>query len=271
MKIGFQLSSLKKHIQTPQDVLETFKKLRAIGYKYLQIQWIGGAVPAESVKESLDKTGLINTGTQDDFDDVAEHTEQIVERNKLWGGKYVNIGISIGNDSPIRTLADTADRLNVMSWQLSAYGLVLAVHPLFPTHVEVSGKGTSPLDLLWPMLDERIQLQPDFYHIVRAGAYPIGLIEKYQGRIDQVHFKDFKIIDHSIDPTQLNGFDPTKLDNFPVTPVGQGIIPYRMIAETCVSNGVKYCFAEQEAWDRDPFECMKESFDFLVSLGLETE
>jgi hypothetical protein len=38
MKIGIQISSVKKYLQTPADVLESFKKCAEIGYNmFLQI------------------------------------------------------------------------------------------------------------------------------------------------------------------------------------------------------------------------------------------
>jgi sugar phosphate isomerase/epimerase len=69
--------------------------------------------------------------------------------------------------------------------------------------------------------------------------------------------------------TQSNNFNVLQQGAFPLTPVGQGVVPYKEIIEACIKQGVKYCWAEQEAWDKGPFECMKESFDFMRSCGLE--
>ena len=75
MKFGLQMSSLNQFIQTPQDVHETFKKVKAIGYNNVQLQWLGGlsgGMTPKSVKESLDETGLTCIGTQDIMFDYPE-------------------------------------------------------------------------------------------------------------------------------------------------------------------------------------------------------
>ena len=85
MKFGLQMSSLTKFLRTPQDISETFKKVKEIGYNYVQLQWLGGDgkdVPIESVKESLDKSGLICVGIMDD--DYLSSLDKIISKNILW-------------------------------------------------------------------------------------------------------------------------------------------------------------------------------------------
>ena len=98
MKFGLQMSSLKKFLQTPQDVLETFQKVKSIGYNYVQIEWINENVSAESIKESLVQTELICVGTQDSFNDVFKNTDKFIERNLLWQAKYMCGAVNIPSD-----------------------------------------------------------------------------------------------------------------------------------------------------------------------------
>ena len=250
MKIGLQVSSLKKYLETPEDVLETFKKVKAIGYNRIQIEFMGEAVSVESVKESLDKSGLVCVGTQDMmFDNLYENINTIIKRNILWQAKYASASVIVPSEET--EIAELAEKLNDASRKLNENGMILEMHPLFASYVIVNN--AVPLDMLWERIDDKILLQPDFAHVIRGEANPINLIEKYAGRIDEIHCKDY----------HMEG------DNFILTPIGQGIIPYKEIVESCKKHGVKYCWAEQEAWDKDAFECMKESFDFLVSCGLE--
>ena len=255
MKVGLQVSSLKMFLQTPQGVLETFKKIKAIGYNYIQIQWINDDVPMESIKESLDAAGLICTGAQESFANVFDYTETFIEKNKLWQGKYICASLTVPSAKP--ELLEAAERLNTISKKLNEKELILEIHPLFGSYIKTGGNdtGAMPLDTLWEHLDGGILLQPDFYHVVSGKADPVGIIEKYGGRIDEVHFKDFRIPENNPGAAK-------------VTPVGQGIIPWKEIAESCIKHGVKYCFAEQESWDKDAFECMKDSWDYLTGIGL---
>jgi len=271
MKIGFQLSSLKKFIQTPDGVLDTFQKLRAIGYKWLQIQWVGEKVPHESVRDSLDKSGLICTGTMDAYEEIAADIDGIITRNKLWRGEYACASVGVTGDTDADAIKKLAAGLNNMAEKFSAAGMKFEIHPLFAAYA-AGPDGTTPLERLWPLLDKRVLLQTDFYHIVRGGADPAGVVEKYSGRIAEAHFKDFKSLDPSLDMRQSHSFDPLVQGKFPVTPVGKGIVPWPEIIRACLKLGVKYCFAEQEAWDEgeEPFGLMRESFEYLISQGLDS-
>jgi sugar phosphate isomerase/epimerase len=239
-----------------------------MGYNYVQIQWIGEDVPIESIKESLDSSGLICTGTQDSFDDVFQNTDAIIERNSLWYAKYVCGAVHIPLMKNERDISALASRLNTVSRKLNEKDMLLEIHPLFPTFTAT--ENVLPLDIVWEHLDNAILLQPDFYHVVRGKADPADIVRKYRGRIDEVHFKDFRVPDSSLDTTQINDFDVLKQGVFPLTPLGQGVIPWKEIIDACVEQNVKYCFVEQEAWDKDPFECMKESFDYLAGMGLDS-
>ena len=263
MKFGLQMSSLNQFIQTPQDILKTFKKVKAIGYNYVQLQWLNGlsnSISAESVRESLEKSGLICVGTQDimfdypevkayypEVKDIYNNIDEIISRNILWQAKYVSGGM-MPLPQQENEISEMATQLNAVSKKMNDNGLIFDIHLTFTAYA-TNGNST-PLEMLWEHLNDSVLLQPDFYHVVRGKANPIALIEKYSSRIAHAHFKDFKTFDN-------------------LTPVGQGVVPYKEIIEACIKHGVKYCWAEQEVWDKDPFECMKESFDFLVNMGLD--
>jgi len=268
MKIGLQLSSLKEFMQTPSDVLETFRKVKSIGYSYVQVQWVGEDISNEEIKQCLNSAGLICVSTQDSLDDVFCHMDAIIERNKLWQSKYACVAAYVGAEQEESAIVETAKKLNTVSKKLNDNEMVLELHPLFPSYVATDG--IMPLDKIWKHLDNSILLQPDFYHVVRGKANPVGLVNKYAGRIAGTHFKDFKTTDSNLDSTQINGFDVMKQGAFPLTPLGKGIIPWQEIVEACAMHGVKYCYVEQEAWDSDPFECLAESFNYLVSMGLDS-
>jgi len=263
MKVGLQISSLREHIQTPQDVHETFKKVKSTGYNYVQIQFIGNNVSANDVKKSLDESGLICVGTQDDIGAFQHHTiDKIIGRNLLWQAKYVCAAIAVPQNS--EWIRQWAEVLNSLSKQIRDCGLIFEIHPLFPSLVPI--KNITPLDMLLERLDDDILIQPDFFHIFMSETDPVSFVEKYHGKIFEAHFKDCKIIDGGLDMIPSHNFDVLKY--FPLTPIGQGVIPWKKIVESCKNHGVEYCWAEQEEWEKDAFECMKESLDYLTALGL---
>ena len=38
-----------------------------------------------------------------------------------------------------------------------------------------------------------------------------------------------------------------------------------LIFEATIETGVKYAFAEQETFQSEPFQCLKDSYDYLVA------
>jgi len=85
---------------------------------------------------------------------------------------------------------------------------------------------------------------------MKAGYNPADWIKKLKGRIPLIHFKDMAI---------------NKDGNEILVPVGQGILNWDDIFSACIETGIEYCFAEQEQWQKDPFECLKESYDFITN------
>ena len=265
MKLGLQVSSLREHLKSPQDVRETFRKIKLIGYNYVQMQYIGGKVSAESVKESLDEAGLVCVSTQDDFNAFSRaNIDKITARNLLWRAKYVCASVNVQQDSEI--LDNKSKYINALSRRFRKNGLIFEIHPLFPSLISVDD--ISPLDMLLERLDDDILIQADFFHVFMSKTDGIDFIEKYGGRIIEAHFKDCKVRGNGLDMLPSRNFDV--LEHFPLTPAGQGVMDWERIIEACKKRGVKYCWAEQEEWEKDAFECMKESFDYLVSRGLET-
>ena len=222
----------------------------------------------ESVKESLDESGLVCVGTQDDISEFRRaNIDKIMARNLLWQGNHVCAAIAIPQDR--EWIQQWSLYLNAISKKFRKNGLVFEIHPLFPSLAvsSVSTDNITLLDMLLKQLDDDILIQPDFFHIFMSKTDPVNFIEKYRSRIFEAHFKDCRILEGGLDMIPSSSFDALKY--FPLTPVGQGVIPWKTIIEACIKHGVEYCWAEQEEWDKDAFECMKESFDYLAGCGLE--
>ena len=84
----------------------------------------------------------------------------------------------------------------------------------------------------------------DLYHLNRNCHDMPSFIRRYAGRICMVHFKD--------------GIGKT------LVPAGQGETRWDGVVRACLNAGVPYAFAEQETWDRDPYECLKEAMDWVA-------
>jgi len=247
-KLGIQISSVRKYLQTPEDVLESFRKVSKIGYKTIQIQWISPSVPVSFIDDALKETQLDCIGTQDYYDEVIGNLDEIIKMNNLWDGKYICVsGIPERYHSYEGCMSFTAE-LDQVTKRLASSGKILTFHPRCQDFMQFNGHNS--VELLLENTSNDFQIVLDVYHIINAGLNPIDWVHKFKGRMDIIHFKD-KII--------------TSEGKEVLVPVGQGSTSWKDIFRACEQTGIKYAFAEQESWLKDPFECLEDSYKFITS------
>lgn len=113
----------------------------------------------------------------------------------------------------------------------------------------------------------------DTHWIQRGGENPVAFIKKYAGSVRLLHLKDYRIANVQM-PDMSKGFDQKAFTNaFFTQPVqfaelGQGNLPLKDCIEAGLEGGAEYFLIEQDdSYGRDPFDCLKDSRDHLISLG----
>lgn len=247
MKIGVQISSVRQYLGDERNVKKSFSKVKKIGYNEIQIQWISPDVSSEYIKSVLDETQMNCIGTQDYYDEVAPKLDDIIKMNVLWGGQYICVSRIPDRYRSLDGCMSLASEINKLLERTENSGKTLAFHPIHSDFDKYDGKIL--FEVLLENCSDKLQIVLDVYHVMKAGYDPADWIKKLQGRIPLIHFKDMVI----------------RRDNEILVPVGQGILNWDNIFSACIETGVKYCFAEQEQWQKDPFECLSESYDFIVN------
>ncbi len=128
----------------------------------------------------------------------------------------------------------------------------MCFHPRASDVIQFAGQNS--LEILLENTCAAFQFVLDVYHLVKAGLDPVEWIGRVKGRGDLIHCKDMR---SAPDGREV------------LMPVGQGRIAWEPVFRACEEAGVKYAFAEQESWQKDPFECLKESYEFMVQRGIE--
>ena len=116
----------------------------------------------------------------------------------------------------------------------------------------------------------------DTHWIHRGGENPISFIKKYAGSVRLLHLKDYRIAEVKM-PDMSGGFDMKAFAqaffNDPVqfAELGQGNLPLKECIEAGLESGAEYFLIEQDdSYGRDPFDCLRDSRDHLISLGYES-
>ncbi len=253
-KIAAQMYTIRDFCKTPEDIYESLKKVKKIGYDAVQVSGIG-PIEHQELKDMVDEVGLTICATHISFDKLVEDPDSIINQHKVWDCKYVGVGgmpakyrvneegfVSFAKDASksARILADNGLQFiyHNHSFEYQRFGDVIGM--------EVLLQESDP---------EVFQFEIDTYWVQHGGADPIQWINKVKGRMDVVHFKDMAL-DASEGQTQI------------MAEVGEGNLNWKGITEACANNGVKWAAVEQDICQRDPFESLAISRRNLKKMGL---
>lgn len=255
MEISAQLYTVRDYTQTADDLKETFKKLKKIGYESVQLSAMGPIKP-EIIKELADENGLGICGTHTPFDRVVNETEAVINEHKIYGTKNIGIGgltheIWQAERSELKDFVDECKKqLTPAIKKISDAGMKFAYHNHAIDFQHII-PGVTLLDyLIDGFSSDSVGLVMDFYWSQLGGLSYTEVFEKYSDRLDIVHFKDLL---------------PVK--NTPmIAAVGDGNINYKKIYEECKKYGVKYIAVEQDdCYGENPFDCLERSYNTIKS------
>lgn len=249
--IAVQLYTLRDFTKTPEDLKNTFRRVKSMGYNAVQVSGIGPMDP-QIVKDAADNEDLTICATHIGFDRLQSDLNNVISQHKLWNCRYVGIG-----SMPESYRADR-EGYQRFAREASEYGRLLAKEGLtliYHNHnfeFRKYGKETG-MDLLLEESDPAaLQFELDTYWVQSGGADPIQWIKKVKGRMEVVHFKDMALNDQN---QQI------------MAEVGEGNLNWKDIISACREIGTIWCAVEQDICQRDPFESLKISRDNLAAMG----
>ena len=240
MKTGIQVSSFKPVLMNDEQVTYAFEQMQAMGCEYVQLQWIDRAVSIDHIARCLTKTGIQSVSVQDFYEVIRQDPEYYIQLNHQTGGTWMCISRIPERLKSRAGLAEFVNELRAFQKELDAWGQKLCFHPVSADFAPI--EGIDPVQWLLEAMPE-LAIASDLYHLNRCRDM-IPWLKNYPGRVCMVHFKD-------------------ENEQGDLVPPGQGIVPWAGVADTCRQIGVQYAFAEQERWEGDPFQRLKEGFDWV--------
>ena len=240
MNIGIQVSSLKPLLLTEKQVQQAFRKMKALGCNVVQLQWIDPSISIDSITQALHDNGIDSVSVQDFYESVFQSFEYYAQLNSATGGTWLCVSRIPDRLKSLDGLNIYIEELREMQKKLDSLGQKLCFHPVSADFTAVPGMNA--VEYLLKHMPE-LTLCLDLYHLNRNCSDMPALIRRWGSRICMVHFKD------AIGDT--------------LVPAGQGDTDWTGVVEACLEVGVPYAFVEQERWDRDPYECLKEALDWL--------
>jgi sugar phosphate isomerase/epimerase len=259
-KAAVQMYTLRDETKTEAEFADSLKKISDIGYEAVQLSAVGcmngddPEVDATQGRKMLDDHGLKCIATHRDWDDLENETQREVDFHQTLGCTYTAIG---GIPGPYREkgaegfrefVKDSAEPIA----RLKEAGITWGYHNHAHEFVRYAAGPKTWYDIFIDEGGPDFTLELDTYWAVHAGADPIAIFDRCHGRVPVIHVKDKEVV-----------------NNEPImSPVGEGNLNWDGIIDSCKRAGVEWYAVEQDRCYRDAFDCLKSSFEFLVSKGV---
>ena len=246
MKLGAQLFSLRTACETPEDLFNTMKRVKAMGYEVAQASGIC-QIDAELLRSYIEESGLPVTCTHRSFDEIVNHTQESIKWHKTIGSPIIGIGsMPVEFHKSYEGLKKFKEIMAEPVKMIRDAGLSFTYH----NHAFEFESWDGVLPYSYLIEETEFDFIHDVYWSTFAGADPVKYIKLFAetGRMTDVHFKDMK--------TAPAG---------PICACGDGVIDFAPLADLCYTLGIKNVLVEQDnapSFD-DPFEQMERSFKHL--------
>lgn len=251
--VGLQLYTLRKEIV--KDVRSTIGKVADIGFREVETYGYSKAngfwgLDIKEFKKLLESNGLKSPSGHYDFgsyfsdgkDDILKTN---IEAAQGIGQRYLTVPhLNALLRSSLDNYKKIAERINNASLLAKKAGLEMAYHNHDFEFKDFNGK--CGYDILLSETDpSTLKFELDLYWAVKAGKNPVTMFSQNPGRFIMWHVKDMDKKDKSF------------------TEVGTGVINYKEIFANAELSGMKHYFVEQDIIKIDPFDSIKQSYQYL--------
>lgn len=254
MKAGLNLYSLRKSIETEENFLATAKKLKEMGYSYLQFS--GAPFNAEMIRRVSEETELPVYLTHVPKDRILDDTDKLMEEHDIFGCKNIGLGMMprevIYDEKACKEMIERLDRVGE-KMRKNGFKFFYHHHNFeFYKH-----NGETVFDYMLKNTSN-INFTIDTYWLQYGGVSVVEYLEKTKGRIECVHLKDYKTI-HKVTEENQHKYEPI------YCPVGEGTINFQAAVKAAKESGAKYFFVEQDNATLldDPFGQVEMSIKYI--------
>lgn len=246
MNVAAQLYTLRNFLKTPEDVGQTLKMVKAIGYNAVQASGVGPIDP-QVLRQLADEAGVRICATHISYDRLKNDLDEVIRDHKTWDCRYVGLG---SMPQQFRSSRDGflafAREFNEVSKKIFDSGLKFIYHDHNFEFEKFDGE--TGMDILLSNTDpETFGIELDTYWIQAGGANPVEWIKKVDQRMEVVHFKDMTV----------------KNSQQQFAEIGEGNLNWKAIIDACRATKVRWYAVEQDVCQRDPFESLQMSLTYL--------
>ena len=244
--IALQLYSIR--MECEKDLPKTIEAVAKMGYEGVEFAGYYGRT-AEELRKLCDDNGLKVAGTHIGLNTLlGDELEKSVAFNKVLGNKYLIVpGLSEDRRNSRAAWADTAKVFNEIAEQLKPHGMFTGYHNHAIEFQPMDGE--LPWDTFFGNTNDEVVMQTDIGNAMHGGGDPIPYIERYPGRSQLVHLKEYSSTNNK-------------------ALVGEGDVDWPAVFNLCESIGnTEWYIVEQESYAYPPLECVDRCLKNLRAMG----
>lgn len=247
-QFGAILFTVRDFCKTEKDLAETLGRVRAIGFRAVQVSGVPAEIPAAKIRELLDQAGLVACGTHENGDLIRRDPRAALERVRTLGADFTAYpfpaGVDFGSEESVAALV--AD-LNAAGAVFRDAGCQLLYHN--HAHEFFRTGGRTILERIYADTDPAcLGSELDTFWVQAGGGDVLGWIRAMAGRMGALHLKDY-----AVNPMGERQF----------AEIGQGNLPFPEIIGAAEEGGCPWFIVEQDRCPGDPFDSLQTSFDYI--------
>ena len=255
MTLGAQLYTVRQFTKTPEGIEETLRKIKAMGFKTIQISGFGPMDP-HKLADLVHELDLYVCVTHSPFARMQEDLPALIEEHRLLGCDTIGLGsMPKQYQTSAEGFRQFVKDITPIAHAIKEAGMQFAYHNHNFEFQRFNGE--LGMDILFnETVPEEFHFILDTYWLQMGGVNPPDYIRRAKDRMKVCHFKDFRLVD---------------LRTPAYSEVGLGNLDLHECYRACRDAGVKDIVIEQDTCDGDPFDSLAISFKNLKQIAADEE
>jgi sugar phosphate isomerase/epimerase len=247
-QVAVQLYTLRESCTNESDFARTLNRVREIGYRAVQVSGVSADIPVDTIRRLLEERELICCATHENGDLIRRSPVDVADRLDALNCKITAYpfpaNVDFDSEESVASLISDLDRAGAV---LASRGQALCYHNHAHEFFRVGGR--TILDRIYAETNPaHLAAELDTFWVQAGGADPVAWIQRVSGRMPIVHLKDYRVL-----PDGTRDF----------AEIGNGNLDWKSIIAACDAAGVQWFCVEQDVCPADPFDSVRQSFEFL--------
>ena len=278
--MGVQMMMLKEQV-AEDGMFATLQRLRELDVDAVEVSQIPmDEKNTQDLERGIAELGIrvgalsvaLRPGPAATGDNLEEHFDKIVADCRRLDCRFVRIGMMPFTAMVTKQACEAwASECQPAAERLAAEGITLCYHN---HHVDLAQFDGERIFDIVRRVAPTLKFEVDLHWVQRGGMNPLDMLKEYSGVCKIIHVKDFRVV--PLAPEAMELMAQGKHEEFRAAftniaqfaEVGQGNMNWPELLPAAEAAGAEWLFIEQDdTYGRDPFDCIRESREYLKSIG----